>query len=486
MNKAQYKDDAFSNLIEIIAARKLVAIIGFLAVFTTCIIGSFLIPSLYSASTKIYITLPTVPSAEIPYLSELRNFRLFFANQPQVIRSRRIFGEVVNQLHLDQVTHTPSLKRRAKDKIYQTLGIDQIKQDPFEEAIEDLHMSTSVSVARGTNIITIAAASKSSEGAAMLANTLSNVYIEYANHLMSDKARNAFNFIADKREVTRIELDKAQTRLERFQKENDIVLAESLVDKRARAQDKLTELYSNEQRIIDEISQAEDRLSSGKTNVGSVDIYQIRPDDSTEIIELKTQLNSMESELTALLKRYSSKYPDVIRLRGEVTRVKKALSLNPDDDVDAHTQLVDMKNSLVKKRNKIAKKIKILEGELSAITVDAIELAKLTRNMVVKEQEYAMLGATMENAAVFLKGGEIEVGSIQILEAAHPPLYPDKKKKKIFLLVGFLVSIVFGLGMAFIAEYRDNTFHDSDDVLNYLSLPFLASIPNVHKRMKKR
>jgi uncharacterized protein involved in exopolysaccharide biosynthesis len=65
-------------------------------------------PASLSASTNNFVNLPTIPRAEMPYLSDLRESRILFSNQPEIIRSRIIFEQVVEKLHLDEMALPPS------------------------------------------------------------------------------------------------------------------------------------------------------------------------------------------------------------------------------------------------------------------------------------------------------------------------------------------------------------------------------------------
>ena len=121
-NKA-FKDDPINNLLQIVFGRRLLISIGFLSVFSIAVIGSFLMPRVYESYVKIYVTIPSLPKLNVPYINELAG-RSFLSNQSVIIKSRFIREKVVKKLRLHQVDRTPSIKKIIKDKIFwvETLG----------------------------------------------------------------------------------------------------------------------------------------------------------------------------------------------------------------------------------------------------------------------------------------------------------------------------------------------------------------------------
>jgi uncharacterized protein involved in exopolysaccharide biosynthesis len=214
-------------------------------------------------------------------------------------------------------------------------------------------------------------------------------------------------------------------------------------------------------------------------------IYQIQPNDSPKVKDLKTRLKELKEELDMTLQNYTDKHPTVKSLRSEIARLGKKLSreMNLNININDGIQTITL-NNLKGKQDNLSKEIQRLEGKLKRLSKNEIELTKLTQDVNNKEREYLMLKEDLEKAKL-LKANEMQEGSIKIIDPAFPPLYPQNKKKIVLLTVGFMVSLLFGIGMAFIAEYRDDSFKNREDTEEYLNLPVFATIPPITKKMRK-
>ncbi len=176
--------DPLSNLLEIIFNRKLIVTIGFLSVFSVVLIGVKLLPTVWEAYTSIYISVPTLPKIEVPYMNEIAG-RSFLSNQTNVIKSRLILEKVVKKLNLYKIKkRKANFVTKMKNNIKYLLNIAGSNVDPLEEAIENLKDSIYLYIPRGSNIVYIKVLSRTAESAALIANTVAAEYIEYANQFL--------------------------------------------------------------------------------------------------------------------------------------------------------------------------------------------------------------------------------------------------------------------------------------------------------------
>lgn len=492
MEKEEFKNDPLFNLFEIIKARKIKVIIGFLIVFAITVVGVLLMPSVYETSTKVGLNLPVVPRGAdlIPYLEELRNFGSFVSNQPVVASSRLIYEKTAITLNL----HRREGKRSFFEKL-KSLLFREKEKDPLAAAIDDLYEITNVNLLRGTNIIQFSARSGSSEGAALIANTLAKTYIEYENGLMTSRAQMAYDIIAGELEIARNSFNSSQNALSALRRGVNVADDPMII------RTKLADYSIQYEQIQDRIQRLERQPPPPKTvegkKVKSEKIYQIQPNESPKLKELKSSLRNLKDQLEYSLRSYTEKHPGIIKLRTKIAALEEELSREEktspaeppkpfvETELDSPAEPVlsaepDI-NELKRKRDNFSKQIQTLESKLSRTMLTGVDLERLNRDVNQKQLEYEAVREKLDHARMLRD--QTREGPIKMMDPASAPSHASMKKKLVLLIVGFIASAIFGIAVGFIAEYYEDVFKSPDEVEKSLNLPVLATIPRIPKTM---
>jgi capsular polysaccharide biosynthesis protein len=67
------------------------------------------------------------------------------------------------------------------------------------------------------------------------------------------------------------------------------------------------------------------------------------------------------------------------------------------------------------------------------------------------------------------------------LDPARVPEKPIKPDRNKILLIGAMLGLVAGFGLAWFRESLDRSFHSVSDVEVYLAIPVIATIPNLKR-----
>jgi protein tyrosine kinase modulator len=110
------------------------------------------------------------------------------------------------------------------------------------------------------------------------------------------------------------------------------------------------------------------------------------------------------------------------------------------------------------------------ETELIEMNRDYDALRQLYGDLLRKQQE-SQMQAALETRQI----GE----QFKLLENARAPERPVSPNRPQLDLLGVIGGLALGLGFVALAEYRDSTFKNDDDIVTSLSLPVLAMIPNM-------
>ena len=210
--------DPLENLLAILLSRKLLVATGFLSILTITVLRVISMPPTYEAYTSIFVSSPPAISRIGLPLSEEVTGRSFLANQVSIIRSRVILEKVVYRLDLQKRARGKGFFSKAKEQVYDFLKIKRSAGNPVEEAIEGLRRAVDVRLPRGTNIVIIQTKARSAEFSAKLANTVAEVYVEYAKELFAESTQSGYGFLEDRFLAAEEKLAAAQRDLDEFKK----------------------------------------------------------------------------------------------------------------------------------------------------------------------------------------------------------------------------------------------------------------------------
>jgi len=108
------------------------------------------------------------------------------------------------------------------------------------------------------------------------------------------------------------------------------------------------------------------------------------------------------------------------------------------------------------------------------------ELARLTRDYEVRSETYKGMQTRLERAKITQRLGKVDEGTkFKVLEPARLPLHPVKPNMAKVFFFGLLLGIFIGAGVAFVAEYLDQSFQSAEEVQTALELPVIGSISTI-------
>ena len=210
-----------------------------------------------------------------------------------------------------------------------------------------------------------------------------------------------------------------------------------------------------------------------------------------DIRSIDKQIQSAETERAELLVRYKEEFPEVKKIDERISQLKAAKT-QMDKEVtkliDDQKQSVDrdaVKGALVSLGSQLASKRREEAQALAAYEQESVQAnsqgqaeTKLTtlkrqiqtnRNLLdtyiqrQKEQELAIANTEPDNIKIPAEaGGAALVG-------------PARQQN---IMLAFLLSLVAGVGLAFLMDYLDDSVKTSDDISRHLGLPTLALIPH--------
>jgi succinoglycan biosynthesis transport protein ExoP len=449
------------DYLRIIYKRRYTAFTFFIIVFIVVLIGTLSTIPVYRASTKVLLEKvePTNLSMMYPYYMPYDPE--FYETQYQLIKSTSVAQKVVKMLSLE-TTYESYFKDAKKGFSNNDLAS---KTNMLADIISG---GITVSPIKNSKIVNISYMSTNPEFATLVANSVAKAYIEEILDMKMSSTRYALEWMTKKAEEEKSKLAKSEMALQEYMRANDIV---TLQDKITITPEKLTEF--NTQLIKAETRRKElEALYNKVTKVNLTDAETVPAIASDPTLQsLRSQILKAEQNIEELSKKYGKKHPAMIRAEEELNVLQ-----------DKRVQQTKRAIESIKNEYELARANESsLRGMLSSTKAEALNLNEkfiqygvLTREVETNRQLFDALIKRIKEQSVT---EEIQTVNVWVVEKAERPQSPVKPKKSLNILLGIIVGLFGGVGLAFFFEYLDNTIKSPEEVETRLGVPVLGTVP---------
>lgn len=433
----------------ILRARYQVVVLVMLAAIAAAMAGSWLMPKKYTAQTSVLIDIRTpepVAGVAMPGLVAPG----FMATQMDIIAGDLVAQRVVKMLRLDE---DPNIKED-----WQKVTKGRGSLDVW--LVESLRSGLRVQSAREGNVINITYKGSDPDVTAEVANAFAEAYLDTNLALKTDPVRLYATWFDEQTKVSRTKLEEAQSRLSEYQQKAGIVSTDERVDYETA---KLGQISSQLTAV-----QGETTDSQGKRNA--------RRNTVAEIVQ---------SPLIKSLKG------DVARLEAKVDENNVSLGVNHPLRQRAEAELESLKSRLASESAPVSASVETayLVGEDRERELQAAVNAQKTRVLMLNKQrdELNVYRRDVEAAqrayeTVSQSASQTRLQSLTNqtnlvrLNTATAPLGASGPKMLLNLLLAAFGGALLGMGCAFFLELMNRRVRCSEDLVQMLDLPVLASI----------
>jgi polysaccharide chain length determinant protein (PEP-CTERM system associated) len=442
-------------------------VVSLLAIYTAAIL-----PNIYQSTSLILVSPQKLPSS----------FVTSTVTTDLAERMQGIIQDILSRTQLEKIVQEFDLYPSDKSSM-------------LEDRIERLRKTIKVEFRRN-NVFQLSFQSVNPETAKQVTGRLASLFIEQNLQVREQQAMGTKAFMSAETDRLRKELEEQEVVVNRYKAANLYELPDQR-DSNLRSLEQLQrEMEAGNQRLT-ALQERKGILQkqSVESDILGVDLLGGAFTGPAETGTQGVQVQMRKKELESLLQRYSSKHPDVVRIKKEIdaleaegrgvsdnqsTTPSSASSNNPLKRV-LQTQIADIDaeiQTLRSQSDRIRNQIGTLQSRVAATPIRAIELSKISRGYEITLRKYQDLLAKSleselsENMEKKQKGERFE-----ILDPANLPLKPVRPNRPMIILMGFLIGLGGGFGLAFVWENLDTSFKRSDEINAYVNVPLLVTIP---------
>lgn len=434
----------------ILRARSRVVLSVLFAVLLVALVVTLILPKKYLAQTAVLVDVRSPdPVAGGNVMAGVVS-PSYMATQVDIIGGDRVAQRVVKTLKLAE---EPGVRE-------QWLAATEGRGSIEAWLAESLQKRLDVRPARESNVINITYQGTEPDSAAQIVNAFAQAYLDTNLALKTEPARLYAEWFDEQTKASRAKLEAAQSRMSDYQQKAGIVTSDERLDYETA---RLGEISSQLTKVQGETTDSQSKRNGRGDTVAEV----------------------MQSPLINSLKT------DIAKLEAKVQETSVNLGPNHPARQRAESELASLRSRLAKETGQISNSIETsyrvgkdrereLQGAVGAQRARVMALNKQRDDMNVYRRDVEAAQKAYDAVSQSASQSRLQSLSNQAnvvrLNTAMPPLNPSSPKLLTNLLIAAFGGTMLGLALALLLEFANRRVRSTEDLVQILDLPVLASI----------
>ncbi|MBL4798156.1 MAG: polysaccharide biosynthesis tyrosine autokinase, partial [Oleispira sp.] len=189
------------------------------------------------------------------------------------------------------------------------------------------------------------------------------------------------------------------------------------------------------------------------------------------VSRIKELESNSELKVSELSKRYGPKHPRMIAAQSDLDAVRESLLTQMKRIAEG------IKNDFSAAKSKeqsLLRALKNSKSDMLLINQTEFQLADYVRNVKVNRTLYETFFQRINETS---ETGTLQTANARIVDGAVISNIPVKPKKKLIVVLALIVSLMFGIALAFLLDALDSTIKNPEDVDHKLGVPLLGLLP---------
>jgi capsular exopolysaccharide synthesis family protein len=398
----------------------------------------------------------------------------FLPTQTRLMRSREIARRAAVSLNLSEDPDFVPKASGAARKAGAAVGPEAEESGPIAQAAARVQGGVSTAPIRGTNLVELSYVALKARTAADVANAVAEAYIDWTLEARFNMASQATKFLSAQVEQVKSEIDEKERELQAYGRQKDIVSIDPTQNVTLQKLESLNKDYAEA---------VGDRVTK---EARYYEIQNAKPDAMAEslsgglVTQLRNDLLKLEREYSEKLNVYKPEWPAMQQLRAQIQKGKEHLNTVIEETMTKAREQARADFQTAQRREESLKEV--LRGQkVEAMTLNsnAVEYNNLRVEVSTKRALLDTLLKRQSETEMMSRLKGTRESSIRIVDRALPPggrFSPSYRRNG---MLGLLVGLAMGLGLAFFLEYLDRSIRSAEQVEQILKLPALGVIPAV-------
>ena len=467
-----------------------ISILAFAVALFAAVVSLNIIPA-YKATATLLIEADQAKAVSFQEIYGLdSNRKEYYLTQFEILKSRKVAQAVVEKLDLknhpefigkpsfiktlitDIKTAMPFLPQNKATELID--NADDREQMVLKSLTQAFLRRLTISPVHKTQLVNISFESSDPKLAALVANTVGEVYIEQNLAAKMGMTQKAAGWLTTRLSGLRIRLDESESKLQKYSERENLIDVSGVLglvsSELQQTSQQLVEARLVKSKLLNIVRVIDEYGSDNLEMLGTItEITSHRT-----IQNVKNSLVNVELKVSDLNQVFGPKHPKMIAAQAELMTVKDNLS----------SQIRRLITGVKKELTSSERNVDALEQEL-------VRIKAKYQAVTTKEYEYRQLSREVETNrkiydTFFSRSKETEVTSdfnsavARFTDRAFRPSIPTKPNKPLIVIFAFIATMGLGIIVAFVVDALNDTFKNATEIENKLSQRMLGLLPLVH------
>ncbi len=383
--------------------------------------------------------------------SDLEDPETFIATQIKLIQSDAVLRPVAEQFHL--LGQEESNNKVSAEKLQQSASAPV--------SLGNLHVIRP----SGTYLLQISYRSGSPHVAADVANAVANSYVAHIYDIRIRSSASLSQFMEKQLEELKAKMEQSNLALAKFEKDLNVVNPEEKTNILSARLMQLNADYTNAQ--SDRVAK---EAAYNAMKSGSLEAAQISTQGES-LTRLSDELNQARQRFALVKATYGSNHPEYKKAASELAEIEKQFA-------DARTNIAEriaaQYHESVNREQILQKAVGQTKGEWDAINSNSFQYQQLKREADADKALYDELIRKIREANI---NAGFQNNNIRLADVARPAAGPVFPNLRLNILLAFLVSTLFAIGVAVIHDTLDTTLRDPEEAGRFLGVDIIGAMP---------
>jgi succinoglycan biosynthesis transport protein ExoP len=482
--------------LHILRKRKWLILAVTLTLITGAAVQTYTTTPVYTSTAQIQIDLETpnvLPYQEVSASPQFYFEETYRETQHRILRSKILARRVATRLDLGNspsfgAATSPGLLREAVPAVTGTVVGLFRKEAPAQKPKPGEKKATrnvdglaqallgglSVDPDKGTRLVSVSYTSHDPKLAQQVVNAFADEYIELNFETRYQAATMATDFLKRELDQLKVKVEKSDEALLSYAREHGIVDV-------AEGGDRDNIVLQTLARLNAEMATVQTDLISKSVQYESARNASVQnfPENlkTVRILELETKLADSRQKFANLSARYKPEgpVPDIEQLKQEIFEIEDQLVKEKQKALAKVRSEYELAQNHYKS---ISAALERQKQEANKLNEDSIQYHILKREVESNKQLYEGLLQRLKEAGV---SAGLKSSNVHIVERGDLPKAPSGPMHSRNLMLGLLVGLMLGVGLAVMIEYFDNTVKTPDELEKFVLLPSLGVIPTIDR-----